>query len=330
MDDPTEELIEVIAALPVETTGRLPQLVEDTWPDLVLTSLRGWARGLGRDLRRGARALGDARAAAGAAPDDDQIAALEECFWRIAAAVEKFEALVSLAYASAPLRPQRQKPTRLEMRPSAERNKKKLRELGGQETEELIESRSKIGGTRAELRRNQVMHSLAPLASVEDLAPFIKVIHRDGRIMVGGYEPCRFTPARWDEGLGTLAPEELFARRLLEAERALDDLQVAVRALIAALKADGALREPQWIWIDQTNGVCTLERPVSQGRPLQYDVEFVFRRPDGSEERRPISCESIPPPGAEIPFADGVWRVIESQTIEDERFDARVILISKP
>jgi len=323
MDDLTNELLEVIAALPVETTGRLPQLVEDVWPDLVLISLRGWARGLGRDLRRGASSLAAARPAGGAAPDDDQIASLEECFWRIAAAVEKFDALVSLAFAAEPLRPQRQKPTRLEMRPSAERNKKKLRELAGQAEEELVESRSKIGGTRAELRRNQVMHSLAPLASLDDLAPFIKVIHRDGRIMVGGYQPCRFTPERWSEGIETLATEELFARRLLEAERAFDDLHAAVRALIAALRSNGALREPQWIWIEETDGVCTLERPTSQGPPLRYEVEFVFRRPDGTEERRSISCESIPPPGTEIRFDDGLWRVIESQSLDDDRFDLR-------
>jgi hypothetical protein len=329
MDDLTDELLELIAALPVETTGRLPQLVEDAWPDLVLISLRGWARGLGRDLRRAAKALADAQAVGAAAPDDDQLGSLQECFWRIAAAVEKFDALVSLAYAAEPLRPEREKPTRLEMRPSVERNRKKLRELDSPAAEELIESRSKIGGTRAELRRNQVMHSLAPLASLDDLAPFIKVIHRDGRIMVGGYEPCRFTPARWDEGIETLAPQELFARRLLEAERALDDLHVAVRALIAALKSNGVLREPQWIWIEETNGVCTLERPASQGPPKRYQVEFVFRHPD-REERRSISCESIPPPGTDIPFDDGSWRVIESQTVEDEHFDARVILIPKP
>jgi ATP-dependent exoDNAse (exonuclease V) beta subunit len=34
-------------------TGRAPspQLVEDAWPDMVLISLRNWARGIGRDLR---------------------------------------------------------------------------------------------------------------------------------------------------------------------------------------------------------------------------------------------------------------------------------------
>lgn len=329
MDDLTDELLALINELPVASTNRLPQLVEDAWPDMVLIPLRNWAHGLGRDLRRAAGALADARPAAGAAPDDDQIASLEECFWRIASAVEKFDAFVSLAFAGEPLRPQTQQPTRLEMRPNVDRNKDRLRELGSDAASELIDARSKIGGTRAELRRNQVMHSLAPLASADDLASYIEVVHRDGRIMVGGYRVVRWVPERWNEGIETLDPAELFARRLLEAERALDDLQAAVRALIDALKSDGALREPQWIWVEQTNGVQTLERPPSQSPPARYDVEFVFRDPDGSERRRPISCESVPSPGTEIAFEDGTWRIIETTSLENDEVDARVILIPK-
>ena len=121
----------------------------------------------------------------------------------------------------------------------------------------------------------------------------------------------------------------MFARRLLEAERALDDLRLAVRALIDALKSDGALREPQWIWIEQTTGVGTLERPKSTGPPARYDVEFVFRPPDAEESTRKIDCESVPLPGTEITLDDGVWRVIETMEVDDEGLDARVILIPK-
>src|SRR6266508_4181212 len=152
MDDLTDEFLAVIDTLPIASTGRLPQLVEDAWPDMVLISLRNWARGIGRDLHRAAGALAAARPTPGTAPDGDQIASLEECFWRIAAAVEKFDALVALAFGGEPLRPQRQQPTRLEMRPSSERNKARLREVETDAAKELIDRRSKIGGTRAGLR----------------------------------------------------------------------------------------------------------------------------------------------------------------------------------
>jgi hypothetical protein len=46
MDDLSDELLEVIGALPAETTGRLPELAEQAWPDCVRIALRG--AGLGR------------------------------------------------------------------------------------------------------------------------------------------------------------------------------------------------------------------------------------------------------------------------------------------
>lgn len=330
VDELADELLAVIVGLPAASSDRLPDLVEKAWPDIVLITLRNWARGLGRDLRRATSALAAARPAGGEQPDDDQIASLEECFWRLASAVEKFDAFVSIAFGGEPLRPQTEQRTRLEMRPNPDRNKERLREVDTDATRELIERRSKIGGTRAELRRNQVMHSLAPLASVDDLAPFIQVVHRDGRIMVNGYSVVRWVPERWNEGIQTLDAAEVFARRLLEAERALSDLRSAVGALVDALKSDGVLREPQWIWVDQTTAVCTLERPESQGPPARYNVEFTFRPSEGEETRRSIDCESVPLPGTEITFDDGVWRVIETESVDDDGLDARVVLIPKP
>jgi hypothetical protein len=325
-----EDLLKAIEHLPIESTGRLPEPADSVWPDCVLIALRGWARGLNRDIRRATAALAEARLEAGAEPDDDEIASVEECFWRIAAAVEKFDALVAVAFGAEPLRPERDSPRKLEMRPDAERNKKKLREIGGAAMMELIERRSKIGGTRAELRRNQVMHSLAPIASVDDLASFIEVTHRDGSIMVGGYNVVRFSPTRWDEGIKTLAPAELFARRLLEAERALADLEAAVSALASAVDAHGALREPQWIYTDFDTGVRTLERPSPEGRRRSYEVDFTFKREDASSETRRISCESLPRRGDEIPFEDGTWRVIDVDSTDDtDGLDGRATLIPR-
>jgi hypothetical protein len=329
MDDFTDELIEVIGGLPVETSGRLPELAERTWPDCVVISLRAWARGVGRDMRRASGALAAARATAGAAPDDDQIASLEECFWRIAAAIEKFDTLIALAFNARPLRPQRGNATRLELRPSVDRNKQALRQLDSEAVSELIERRSRIGGSRAELRRNQVMHSLAPLASTEDLSCFIRVYHRDGRIMVGGYEVVRLTPHRWDEGIKELKPEVLFARRLLDAERALEGLRDAVTALIAALKSDGALREPQWLYRDYDTGEYALERMKPKGPPARFVVDFVFKREGFDDAVRRIDCESVPRPGTEITFDDGDWRVIEVKSSDEATVEAKVVLIPK-
>lgn len=262
-------------------------------------------------------------------PDDDQIASLEECFWRTAAAIEKFDTLVALAFNASPLRPQRSDAVRLDLRPSIERNKQTLRELESEAARELIERRSQISGSRAELRRNQVMHSLAPLASADDLACFIRVYHRDGRIMVGGCEVVRFTPERWDEGIKELKPEVLFARRLLEAERALGGLRDAVRALIAALKSNGALREPQWLYREYDTREYALERPKSKAPPTRFAVDFVFKREGIDDEVRRIDCESVPRPGTEISFDDGEWRVIEVKSSDDTSVEADVVLIPK-
>jgi len=329
MDDRTDELIEVIGSLQIETAGRLPELAEQSWPDCVAISLQAWARGVGRDLRRATAALAAARSTAGAAPDDDQIASLEECFWRIAAAIEKFDTLVALAFNASPLRAQRGDVTRLELRPSVDRNKQALRELDSEAARELIERRSQIGGSRAELRRNQVMHSLAPLASADDLSCFIRVYHRDGRIMVGGYEVVRFTPARWDEGIKELKPEVLFARRLHEADGALAGLHNAVTALIATLKSDGALREPQWLYREYDTHEYALARPKPKGPPARFGVDFVFKREGVDDEVRRIDCESVPRLGTEITFDDGDWRVIEVKSSHEAGVEAKAVLIPK-
>src|SRR4051812_9981932 len=102
----SDDLLGAIEALPIKSTGRLPKLAESAWPDCVLIALRGWARALIRDVRRASSALEVARGASDD-PDDDQIASLEESFWRIAAAVEKFDSFVAIAFAGQPLRPER-------------------------------------------------------------------------------------------------------------------------------------------------------------------------------------------------------------------------------
>lgn len=70
------------------------------------TSLRmtldGWAEALERDVRRATSALASADEAGDEPPTDDQVAAIEECLWRLASATEKADAIVSLAFGGEP------------------------------------------------------------------------------------------------------------------------------------------------------------------------------------------------------------------------------------
>ena len=147
--------------------------------------------------------------------------------------------------------------------------------------------------------------------------------------MVGGYEVVRFTPARWDEGIKELKPEVLFARRLHEADGALAGLHNAVTALIATLKSDGALREPQWLYREYDTHEYALARPKPKGPPARFGVDFVFKREGVDDEVRRIDCESVPRLGTEITFDDGDWRVIEVKSSHEAGVEAKAVLIPK-
>jgi hypothetical protein len=100
-----------------------PQQVGDFWDDVVRWTLDGWADGLERDLHRAELALSTAREAAGSAPTDDHVAALEECLWRVASATDKVDAIVSLAFSGEPFMVVADNPKQITMRPSRDRNK---------------------------------------------------------------------------------------------------------------------------------------------------------------------------------------------------------------
>lgn len=125
-----------------------PSDVDPFWVECVRGSLRGWATELRRDVRRAGRGLAQAATAAGGTPDDDQIAALKEVLWRL----------------------------------------HRVRDLGTSTALRLREVRGRLEGERAILRRHQLAHSLVRLVDLHDLACYILVHHRDGRIIVGGYE----------------------------------------------------------------------------------------------------------------------------------------------
>jgi hypothetical protein len=100
-----------------------PAEVVEGWDDFVRIALHDWVDALDRDLRRAAAALEAVAETEGTPPSDDQVAALEECLWRLAAATEKLDAIASLAFGGRPFVVLADKPAELDMRPSRDRNK---------------------------------------------------------------------------------------------------------------------------------------------------------------------------------------------------------------
>ena len=247
--------------------------------------------------------------AAGSAPDDEQIAALEEVLWRLHSAVEKVDAIIALAFGAGGIRLYDAKARSLRFDPSEEANITRLRDLGTPTALRLREVRQRLEGERAILRRHQLAHSLVPLVDLHDLACYILVHHRDGRIAVGGYELGRLGPERWDEGVRELRPDVLFARRLEEAARAYQLLLDLLRALADALRADARIEMPPFVYRDEGTAELALERPESKAPVVHVEVEFVLGA-DPSGERRMVSCTYKMRAGIEIDFDHGRWRVI--------------------
>lgn len=183
----TAAVLEAIDGLPV-TEEPAPSDVDPFWVECVRGSLRGWATELRRDARRAGRGLAQAATAAGGTPDDDQIAALEEVLWRLHSAVERVDAIIAIAFGAGGIRLYDANARSLRFDPSEEANSTRLRDLGTSTALRLREVRGRLEGERAILRRHQLAHSLVPLVDLHDLACYILVHHRDGRIIVGGYE----------------------------------------------------------------------------------------------------------------------------------------------
>ncbi|MHB8644148.1 MAG: hypothetical protein ACYDA3_14830 [Gaiellaceae bacterium] len=101
---------------------RPPLDVGSHWDDAVRWTLDGWVAALERDLRRAENALAVSSESVDTAPTDDQVAALEECLWRIASATDKVDAIVALAFSGQPFMVVADDPTQITMRPSRDRN----------------------------------------------------------------------------------------------------------------------------------------------------------------------------------------------------------------
>ena len=289
---------------------RPPTQDGDFWVELLRITLDGWAEALERDQRRADAALAAAAEVQDEAPSDDQVAALEECLWRLASATDKVDAIVSLAFAGEPFEVVADERKKITMRPSRDRNKAALKTVGAEATDRLVEERARLAGERSRLRRHQLAHSLAPLAALADLGVFIRVHHRDGRIF--GYETCRWSPERWEEGIKELQPETLFARRIEEARRGLQALGRVVDALETALRDQPIALVPQYVYYDHDTGTQSTTRPEPSAPPKSFEIDFVL---DGTEPPvwRRVSSPSLMFPGVEIPFDDGLWRVIRTE-----------------
>lgn len=307
--DSVEQLREAIAQLRPGEDGP-PAAVGGFWDDILRMTLDGWARALARDIRRAGTALDQAAEAAGKAPNDEQVAAAEECLWRLASATDKVDAIISLTFGGDPFVVVADKPTEMTMRPSRDRNKAALKKIGSDAAERLMETRAALAGERSRLRRHQLMHSLAPIDALADIGVFIRVHHRDGRIF--GYELLRWSPERWDEGVDALTPEDLFAQRVKESRRGLEALLRVIEAVAATIAADPAARVPQYVYYDHDTGTLATERPSPTGPPKSFQVDFVVDDTEPAVSRR-VSCMSLMFPGIEIAFDDGLWRVIRIQ-----------------
>jgi hypothetical protein len=219
-----------------------------------------------------------------------------------------------LAFAGEPFEVVADDQKKITMRPSRDRNKAALKTAGTEATERLVEERARLAGERSRLRRHQLAHSLAPLAELADLGVVIRVHHRDGRIF--GYETCRWSPERWDEGITELRPETLFTRRIEEARRGLQAFGRVVEALETAICDQPIARVPQYIYFDHDTGTQSTTRPDPTGPPKSFEIDFVLDETEPPVWRR-VSSPSLMFPGVEIPFDDGLWHVIRVEDGDD-------------
>jgi hypothetical protein len=290
---------------------QVPSAIDDFWVVIARGCILSWAEELTRDADRVRGGLETAREC-GDEPTDDQIAALEEAFWRIRAATEKVDALVAVAYGAKALRPYDSRNKGLRFRPDYEANSALLKSLGTETALALRSARAALESERATLRRHQLVHSVVPIAKLHDLAPYIVVHHRDGRIIPGGYELSRLTPERWMEGINSAAPADLFRRRLEEADRSLAKLDELVGALAISVPRDARVEVPQLIYLDEDDRTISLERPTSSGPPRRIDIRFVVGG-DPSGPTHLISSERTIKVGEELTIDDGSWRVIRTE-----------------
>jgi hypothetical protein len=302
-----DDLSAAINTMPVSERP-VPTVIDPFWVQISRLCLDGWAKEIERDADRATAGLDIARAAQGE-PTDDQVTGLEEAFWRLRSAAEKVDALIAVAYGPAGLHPYDRRSKGLQFRPDRRENGRLLKAIGSPSALAVRAARAALEGERATLRRHQLMHSIVPIAKLHDLAPYIVVHHRDGRIIPGGFELSRLTPAKWDEGISSAAPGDLFRRRLHEAERSGQKLATLLEALAGSLPVDARIEVPPFVYLEEDERIISLELPASTGPVRNYKVRFVVEN-DPSVADRVFSSQRLTRVGEELPLEGGVWRAI--------------------
>jgi hypothetical protein len=313
-----DDLLAAIAAMPV-SDETVPPGIDSFWVEISRLCLVGWANEIDRDAARIASSLQIARVA-GATPTAEQIASLEEAFWRVRSATEKVDAVIALGYGPTGLRLYDARRKGLRFEPDSDENSQLLKDIGTETALSLRSARAALEGERATLRRHQLMHSVVPIAKLHDLAPYIVVHHRDGRVIPGGFELSRLAPERWAEGVSTAAAADLFKRRLHEAERSLQQLEALLAALAKSLAVDARVEVPQRVYLEEDKRTITFELPKSTAPVPRVEVEFVVDG-DPSVPARVFSTQRKMHAGEELRLEDAVWRVIRVEDTNDGHID---------
>jgi hypothetical protein len=123
-----DDLLAAIAAMPV-SDETVPPGIDSFWVEISRLCLVGWANEIDRDAARIASSLQIARAA-GATPTDEQIASLEEAFWRVRSATEKVDAVIALGYGPTGLRLYDARRKGLRFDPDSDENSQLLKDIG--------------------------------------------------------------------------------------------------------------------------------------------------------------------------------------------------------
>jgi hypothetical protein len=181
----------------------------------------------------------------------------------VRSATEKVDAVIALGYGPTGLRLYDARRKGLRFEPDSDENSQLLKDIGTETALSLRSARAALEGERATLRRHQLMHSVVPIAKLHDLAPYIVVHHRDGRVIPGGFELSRLAPERWAEGVSTAAAADLFKRRLHEAERSLQQLEALLASLAKSLAVDARVEVPQRVYLEEDKRTITFEPPKS-------------------------------------------------------------------